>query len=275
MSAWQAWSAWPGLSLAEAWRLSQLLLAWSLFVQVLEYLRMDDATQADGLWSWALQRRDIPREWQRQVLDHLYAPHVHRLHLWLRLGLLIAWLVHSANPLWISLLFGSQLTLFVRWRGAFNGGSDFLTLVALTGQLAGTWLHHLFAAEWAWQAGLWYVSLQAITSYFISGWVKWLRPEWRRGEAMTIFLNAAIYGPLPPAHPLRSLWLARLGSWAFMGWECVFPLALLQPGLALVFCGVAAVFHFLVFWYFGLNRFFWAWIAAFPAIVWSAGQSWS
>ena len=275
MSAWQAWSAWPGLSLAEAWRLSQLLLAWSLFVQVLEYLRMDDATQADGLWSWALQRRDIPREWQRQVLDHLYAPHVHRLHLWLRLGLLIAWLVHSANPLWISLLFGSQLTLFVRWRGAFNGGSDFLTLVALTGQLAGTWLQHLYAAEWAWQAGLWYVSLQAITSYFISGWVKWLRPEWRRGEAMTIFLNAAIYGPLPPAHPLRSPLLARLGSWAFMGWECVFPLALLQPGLALVFCGVAAVFHFLVFWYFGLNRFFWAWIAAFPAIVWSAGQSWS
>jgi hypothetical protein len=28
----------------------------------------------------------------------------------------------------------------------------------------------------------------------------------------------------------------------------------------------------LVFWFFGLNRFFWAWVASFPAIVWCAGQ---
>jgi hypothetical protein len=26
-------------------------------------------------------------------------------------------------------------------------------------------------------------------------------------------------------------------------------------------------FHFLVFWYFGLNRFFWAWLAAYPALI--------
>ncbi len=275
MSAWQSLVAWPGLSLAEAWRLSQLLLAWSLFLQALEYLRMDSATQVHALWSWTLQRRDLPKEWQRQVLDRLFAPAVHRLHLWLRLIVLALWLTHGAQPLWISLLFVSQLSLFVRWRGAFNGGSDFLTLVALTGQLVGTWLEYLHAAEWAWRAGLWYVSLQAITSYFISGWVKLLRAEWRRGEAMTIFLNAAIYGPLSPGHPLRKPWVARLASWAFIGWECVFPLALVHPSLAGVFCAVAAVFHFLVFWFFGLNRFFWAWIAAFPAIVWSAGQPWS
>lgn len=275
MSEWHFLAAWPGLSLAGAWRLSQLLLAWSLFLQALEYLRIDTALQTHGIWSWSLQRRDLPKEWQRQLLDRLFAPQVHRLHLWLRLLVLALWTTNSAQPLWISLLFISQLSLFVRWRGAFNGGSDFLTLVALTGQILGSWLEYLNSAEWAWRAGLWYVSLQAITSYFISGWVKLLRAEWRRGEAMTIFLNAAIYGPLAPAHPLRKPLLARLGSWAFIGWECVFPLALLHPVLAVIFCGVAAVFHFLVFWFFGLNRFFWAWIAAFPAIVWSAGQPWS
>jgi hypothetical protein len=37
-------------------------------------------------------------------------------------------------------------------------------------------------------------------------------------------------------------------------------------------CAVAALFHFLVFWFFGLNRFFWAWVASFPAIIWCAGQ---
>ncbi|UUZ62889.1 hypothetical protein LP417_24100 [Polaromonas sp. P1-6] len=36
------------------------------------------------------------------------------------------------------------------------------------------------------------------------------------------------------------------------------------------FCAVAAVFHFLVFWFFGLNRFFWAWISTFPAVLYCA-----
>jgi hypothetical protein len=89
---------------------------------------------------------------------------------------------------------------------------------------------------------------------------------------MTIFLNAAIHGPLPPGHLLRKPWLATLGSWSFILWECLAPLALLDARMAAAFCSVAALFHFLVFWFFGLNRFFWAWLATFPAIVWCAGQ---
>jgi hypothetical protein len=30
------------------------------------------------------------------------------------------------------------------------------------------------------------------------------------------------------------------------------------------------LFHFLVYWYFGLNRFFWAWLASFPAVIYCA-----
>jgi uncharacterized membrane protein YphA (DoxX/SURF4 family) len=114
--------------------------------------------------------------------------------------------------------------------------------------------------------------LQSITSYFMSGWVKLMQPEWRGGQAMTIFLNAAIYGPLPPASVLRKPWVARLGAWAFIGWECAAPLALLHPLAALIFCAIALLFHFLVFWFFGLNRFFWAWIVTFPAILACSAQ---
>jgi hypothetical protein len=35
---------------------------------------------------------------------------------------------------------------------------------------------------------------------------------------------------------------------------------------------VAAVFHLLVFRFFGLNRFVWAWCASFPAIIYCSGQ---
>ena len=45
---------------------------------------------------------------------------------------------------------------------------------------------------------------------------------------------------------------------------------LLGPGFALAFCAVALVFHLLVFRFFGLNRFVWAWVATFPAILYCA-----
>jgi hypothetical protein len=106
----------------------------------------------------------------------------------------------------------------------------------------------------------------------MSGSVKLLKREWRDGRAMTIFLNAAIHGPLKPNHWLRKPWVAMISSWSFILWESAAPLALLDARLAMVFCTIAALFHFLVFWYFGLNRFFWAWLATFPAIVWCAGQ---
>ena len=65
--------------------------------------------------------------------------------------------------------------------------------------------------------------------------------------------------------------MAQIGSWAFTLWEGFFPLALLHPLLALHFCAVAALFHGLVFWFFGLNRFFWAWMASFPVILACSG----
>ena len=68
-------------------------------------------------------------------------------------------------------------------------------------------------------------------------------------------------------------WLARTISWTFTVWEGLFPLALLDVRLAALFCVVASVFHFLVFRHFGLNRFFWAWMTTYPAILWCAGQS--
>ncbi len=253
-------------------RATEWLFAWSLAIQTLEYLRMGPATANDNFWSWQIQRADIPNRPVRNLLDALFQPHVHRWHLLLRLLAAIVLVVQGATlPLMLFLFFGNLLIL-IRWGGAFNGGSDFMTLVVLTGlliaQVIGMWGdEHL-----GWQACFWYIAIQAITSYFMSGSVKLLRREWRNGSAMTIFLNAAIYGPLSANHPLRHRWLAMLGSWSFIVWEILFPFSMLEPRLAAIFCAVAALFHFLVFWFFGLNRFFWAWLCAFPAIIWCSAQ---
>jgi hypothetical protein len=253
-------------------RATELLFALSLTIQTLEYLRMGKYTADDAFWSWQLQRADIPNAPVRALLDGLFKPRVHQLHLWLRLLAAAVLALQGASLPLIGFLFVGNLLILIRWRGAFNGGSDFFTLVVLTGLLISQVVGAFGNAQLGWQAGFWYIAIQAITSYFMSGAVKLLRPEWRNGSAMTIFLNGAIYGPLSATHPLSNKWLAMLGSWGFIVWEILFPLSLLDPRLAAVFCAVAAFFHFLVFWFFGLNRFFWAWLCAFPAIIWCSAQ---
>jgi hypothetical protein len=253
-------------------RATELVFAWSLVIQTLEYLRMGKYTANDAFWSWQLQRDDIPNAPVRALLDVLFQPRMHQLHLWLRLAAALTLAVQGASLPLVVFLFVGNLLILIRWRGAFNGGSDFLTLVVLTGLLISQVVGALGNAQLGWQAGFWYIAIQAITSYFMSGAVKLLRREWRNGSAMTIFLNGAIYGPLSATHPLRNKWLTLMGSWGFIVWEILFPFSLLDPRLAAVFCAVAALFHFLVFWFFGLNRFFWAWMCSFPAIIWCSAQ---
>lgn len=260
------------VSTPEAARGLTCLFAISAGIQTLEYLRMRTAMGQHGLWSWSIQRQDIPNPVAQKFFDFIFAESMFNAMLWARLAALLSLALMGANLVNVSFLFISNLAVLIRWRGAFNGGSDFMTLVVLTGLLLSQWLGFLTTAEMGWRACFWYITIQSITSYFVSGAVKLLRPEWRNGSAMTIFLNAAIHGPLKETHLLRKPILASIGSWTFILWECAAPLALLETRLAWVYCCIAALFHFLVFWFFGLNRFFWAWLASFPAIVWCSGQ---
>jgi hypothetical protein len=253
-------------------RASELLFAWSLAIQTLEYLRMGQYTADEALWSWPLQRVDVPNASVRALLDPLFKPQMHQLHLLLRLCAAAVLAVQGSSLPLIGFLFAGNLLILIRWRGAFNGGSDFMTLVVLTGLLISQVVSALGYKELGWQAGFWYIAIQAITSYFMSGAVKMMRCEWRNGSALTIFLNGAIYGPLSATHPLRHKWLAMVSAWGFIVWEILFPFSLFDPRLAMMFCAMAALFHFLVFWFFGLNRFFWAWVCAFPAIIWCSTQ---
>ena len=257
------------LELAQAVRMLEWLLAWSLGVQTLEFLRIHRSGVVERIWHWPDQKDDIPDSpaWLKATLGHLYQPAMHQAHLWLRLSVILhmAWQGSSLGH--FVFLFFSAVVVLIRWRGAFNGGSDFMTLVVLTGGLLAHAVGLWSRPELGWQAGLWYISIHAISSYFMSGWVKLKHVQWRSGRALTIFLNGAIHGPLPADSWFRKPWLARLSAWGFILWECAFPVALGGPAQAQVMCAVAGIFHFLVFWFFGLNRFFWAWVTCFPAVI--------
>lgn len=247
-------------------RAFEVLLGWSLLLQTLEYLRL---IGLDRVSHWPAQRSELPTRpaWLRPLLDALMGPGAYRAMLLVRLLLSLLLMAGLLPLIGALLLFLIALALLMRWRGAFNGGSDFMTLVGLTGLLIAHGVGALTDPELGWRAGLWYVALQSVTSYFVSGWVKLLRPEWRNGSALPAFLDSGVYGPLPERSVFRRPAVARAVSWGFTVWEGCFPLALLDVRLAMGLCASALVFHFLVFWYFGLNRFFWSWLATFPAVI--------
>ena len=265
------------LSLEWAYRGVQVLLGWSLLIQSIEFLGMQSKLHEfseEGVWRWSLQVKEMPTRATGvlSALGWLFAPSQLRgLFLLRSLSAVVLMLWGSPWELMLFLLASTVLLLF-RFRGAFNGGSDFMTLVVVSGLFLAEFFTPFVGQKLAHNASLWYISLHAMSSYFVSGWVKLKRAEWRSGDALVIFLDAGIYGPLKSTSVFRRPWVAKLCSWGFMLWEAVSPVLLIGPIWAELYCLVASVFHFLVFWYFGLNRFFWAWMVTFPALVYcSAG----
>lgn len=257
------------MSLILASRCVEILFSLSLLVQTLEYFKLLPYTQEEGIWAWHLQRADIPsnQRFIRWMFDILLSPLGYKTLLALRLTAALS-LVLIGVGIWSAwFLFLSNLVLLVRWRGAFNGGSDFMTLVLTCGLAVGQTCALFVGDGVGWVVTLWYISIHSITSYFMSGWVKLISKEWITGICMPIFLNTGVFGPLREGSILARRPIAILCSWSFILWEALMPLALVNVKLAWVFCSIALVFHFLVFLFFGLNRFFWAWAATLPAIL--------
>lgn len=163
-------------------------------------------------------------------------------------------------------LLGLGLALLARFDGPYNGGSDKMGLLILTCLCAARWAPTQVLAETA----LAYLAVQLTLSYFISGWVKVWNPEWRSGRALVDVFRFSAY---PVGETLRG-WAARprplwLGGWAVILFELAFPLALLDKAALAPALGIAACFHFSNACFFGLNRFFWIWISAYPSIWWA------
>ena len=252
-------------------RLTECFLAIGLIIQTIEYLNLREATGPRGVWAFSLQGRDFE---SAPVIYALFAwlsdDGVYFWLLLLRLIACVVLLLAGGSLSLMAFLFLSGLFVVMRWRGAFNGGSDFMTMAVVTGCLLAYLVGFLGDEALGWRAGLIYIAIQSVTSYFVSGGVKLLSSEWRNGRALPLFLDGGVYGPLSRFSPY---WFGLVGvtvSWAFILWECAIPFALLALPNAIVFCATGLFFHTLVFWYFGLNRFVFAWLSSYPALCFIA-----
>ena len=153
------------------------------------------------------------------------------------------------------------------FRGFFNGGSDSMTLLTL----ASLW-GFLFFQNISFNIAaffIYYLGIQVVLSYFISGYVKIKERKWRSGEALKLFLNKNAYSPIEKLHSHN---LLKYFSWIVIGAELLFPIAVLNLHTLSGFLVFFGVFHLINVYVFGLNRFLYAWIATYPAVVYLSLQ---
>ncbi len=177
----------------------------------------------------------------------------------------------------LGLLSGLQTTLFCislslhaffmlwRFHGPYNGGSDrmgLLILFCIT-------LAHILPEQYWKEVAFGYLALQLTLSYFMAGYVKIINPDWRSGRALQ---DVFLFSTYPVSEGLRTLAerprILLAASWCVLIFELIFPLMLLEQNLLIICLSVAVLFHLSNAFLFGLNRFFWIWIAAYPALLW-------
>jgi hypothetical protein len=215
------------------------LICLAVLVQSLELARLKP-------WPWTVIVEEVPRVLRPILLSSR----------WL-LGLRIIAAVLAflfPHPIVIAVLLLTTWAIAIRWRGTFNGGSD-------------TMIFHILAA-WLVSATfpstekicISYVAIQMILSYFVAGMAKLLNRDWRTGKALNVFLERVGY-TLP-------LQICFILGWGLVTFEVLSPLALVTPA---TFVAMALLFHIANVYIFGLNHFFFAWLAGYPALFMMAG----
>jgi hypothetical protein len=205
----------------------------------------------------------------QQGVEHLVAARDERLLFGLRLVLCVLLLTGFQTGWVLAGLFVIAIVALKRFDGPYNGGSDRMGLLLLVCLLLARILPNSDMRELAFG----YLAAQLVLSYVISGWVKIVNPAWRSGEALREVFRFSVY---PVSQSLRGWadWPQTMlvMSWAVMLFELVFPLALLSPVTLWTGLVIAGSFHLANACLFGLNRFFWVWLSAYPALIWLEGR---
>lgn len=181
----------------------------------------------------------LPSEWMELILEYRVLA-----FLLATLGLLHLW--------WIW-----------RMKLPFGGGSDYMMASGLLCLTVSCSFER--AAPYA----MAYLGVQTFLSYFLAGWVKLRNKQWWKGEALrTVLLSSQYRAPLWLRQLFeRRAWPAQLASWATLVLELAIGVVFFTEAYFLLFLVAAFLFHLLNFAVFGLNRFVWAWVAAFPALL--------
>jgi hypothetical protein len=238
-------------------------LAFALMLQTIELWQVRVLFSEQGVWRWSTLRPEhaaLPAilRWPLRIV----LPYSGFLTLLVARAALATWMLLTGSVWLAPVLLFSQLAICVRFRGAFNGGSDYMSVLLL---VALSFARTPLLARGA----LAYVAVQTTLSYSIAGFSKLKSAAWRDGRALRSFVQLAVERHGAPGWILAALTTPRrsqLLALGVIGFECSFPLAWLDARICAAYLALGLGFHFANSVVFGLNRFFFVWAAAYPAV---------
>ena len=263
--------------------LPEAVLQGTLFLATLgvalatvEDLYYRDIFSQDGLLSWDVLRvRSRPKLFRPfwSLMDRLYEPRVFEWILKLRLAaalLLLAGLAGApgVRDLQFPLVVFILVSLFLLNLRTIYGldGAHHMNIVIF---LAASLFYLASPGSFAAKTCILFVGLQAVGSYLASGIAKARGASWRSGDAIRGVMKTRIYG-----HDGLGRWLdlrpglSKALCWGTIVFECSFILAFIaEPELLTALLLGGALFHASAAFFMGLNGFFFAFVATYPAIV--------
>lgn len=176
----------------------------------------------------------------------------------------------SEAPLFLAIVLTS---LLINYRSPFgqDGSDQMSTIVVIV-----LFLFHINPENTIIaQAGIWFIALQSLLSYFTAGYFKAKGKKWTtHPNAVFLIFNTSTYGSKPIAGYLQNKQqIITFLTWSTVAVEATFPLVLITgyPGMIL-FLGWGLGFHLMNALVMGLNSFLWAFLATYGAIIYCCMQ---
>jgi hypothetical protein len=247
------------------------IAACGLLISTLQTLSNWRLFRAEGLMSWELLKTQ-PRfarygpspllEYLNRFPNFLYLLIVQALA---ALLLLVFPRHDTLRPVSLTLILTICLLDRLRNQAHSLVGSDSMNVVVF----GALYLREIAPGPLTTQGCLWFIALQSCLSYATSGLLKLRTSHWRQGKVLRRIAQHPVFGNAPLArllagHPRVERWL----GWSIMGYEIAFPCVLVTgyPG-SWIFLGGGLLFHAFIALAMGLNTFFFAWVATYPAIL--------
>lgn len=256
------------MSLSLAISITGRLLAFAMFLQGLELFLLTRKKYFFEIWSFTNLKGDLEKglPLSNSLIAFLFSGVMFKTIIVLQMIAAVIGLFYL-DAFSFGILFFTHLMICIRFRGTFNGGSDMMTFVVLTGVLIAFNSSHVETQK----LGLIYIAIHIIYSYFKAGLSKIIHADWRSGLALPVLLERSLFLDIrlitKKFHTKKHLY--------FIFCWCVLIFELIALGLpmfsqfTLYYFLAAALFHFVIYYSLGLNRFFWIWMSAWPAIFYS------
>lgn len=249
-----------------------IILSIGLLISTLEYLKKVQIFSPNGLLSWNVMQLKWTKQDQKTFLKPFFKLFsvsgltvLFVIRCLLIVGLFFFPLQSTIGWVLISLLGASLLVASLATYYGSDGSDQMSMLIIITLILCNL---PVLASSKLRDIGLWFIALQACLSYAVAGIAKLVSSEWRSGTAIKDVFSTKTYGSKKATLFLQKYPAAnRFLCWNVIIMESIFPLCLFLPWeFSLIFLIWGFIFHFFTAVIMGLNSFFWAFMATYPAI---------